>query len=66
MDDMQIDQDSSSKFNKHLQWLDNTNKLLPTLRTQFEKYNKTLQLLEDIYQQRSLETDSNIPSTNDH
>lgn len=45
-------EDTSKKLNKYLQLLEETNKRLPTLRTQFEEYNKTLQLLEDIYEQR--------------
>ncbi|CAX40719.1 kinetochore complex subunit, putative [Candida dubliniensis CD36] len=48
MDFPQINQN----YTDHLQLLNETNKNLPSLKIEFEKYNKTVQFLEDAYQQQ--------------
>ena len=48
MDFSQINQN----YNDHLQLLNETNKNLPSLKIEFEKYNRTVQFLEDAYQQQ--------------
>ena len=53
MDFSQINQN----YNDHLQLLNETNKNLPSLKIEFEKYNRTVQFLEDAYQQQLKEMD---------
>ena len=48
MDFSQINQN----YNDHLQLLNETNKNLPSLKIEFEKYNRTVQFLEDAYQEK--------------